>query len=46
MSHGSGYTLTMVWHHTQCLPVIPWKLLIFFWHLSHFLVSQFPLTQS
>lgn len=44
--HQRGRALTIVWHHTQRFPVSPWKLLIFFWHRSHFLESQLPLTQS
>lgn len=36
-------SLTVVWHHTQLFPCKP---LIFFWHLSHFPDSQFPITQS
>lgn len=41
--HNVRHILTVVWHHEQ---VFPCKPLIFFWHLSHFPDSQFPLTQS
>lgn len=41
-----GHQLAFWWHQTQCMPVRLWKLLIFFWHLSHLLPSQPPLTQT